>query len=85
MVKIDGETSDISEILDHENIRVLASDDVPGAKDYRMGPPSQSRRQIAIQNEILDDSVSSQRGPQTQRDVGPLNHKNQKKSVVKLD
>jgi hypothetical protein len=48
MVKIDGETSDISEILDHENIRVLASDDVPGAKDYRMGPPSQSRRQIAI-------------------------------------
>lgn len=84
MGKLDGETSDLSEILDHENIRVLDSDDVPGAKDYRMGPSS-SKRHISIHNEVLDESVSSQRGPPTTREMGQLNHKNQKKSVVKLD
>lgn len=83
-------TSDLSEILDHDNIRPQQNLDQPSPVDYRLGP-SASKKGLHIniqQVSELNDSQSSQRGggAVSQRaETAILNHKNQKKSVVKLD
>lgn len=89
------QTSDISEVLDHENIQINSPEDpFSNRDDFRPGlatervPSRKNNYQSVVHNdEYLDETMNSQRGLATQRaDVNQLIHKNIKKNqIVKLD